>query len=125
MPENSGKKLVSGNIICVLLVVAAEVPEVKSAKKAEHELFEETDVSVATCENVVLGNAVHSAGNEVNDEHSFFVGNVTYEVFAVHQRVVLHVIEKVYHIVSDQKAYDVALFYDIAAEAFAEASEHG
>ena len=79
------------------------VLEVKSAEKAEHKFSEEAYISFSSGQNKILGNAVHSAGNKINDKYAAFVGYVADEVLTVHKRSVLHVIKEVYHIVPHEK----------------------
>ena len=98
--------------------------EVETSVETEHELFEEGDIRLCACENIIFGDAVHAAGDEVNYKNAAVVGDIAYEVLTVHKRLVLHIIEKVNHIVSDKEADDMLFIHDISAVSFAEASEH-
>ena len=104
--------------------ISCIVLEVKTSVETEHELFEEGDIRLCACENIILGDAVHTAGDEVNYKNAAVVGDITDEVLAVHKRLVLHIIEKVYHIVSDKETDDMLFIHDISAVSLAEAAEH-
>lgn len=68
------------------------VLEVKTAVEAEHEFFEEGDISLGTGEDIVLGDAVHTTGDEVHDENAAVIRYIADEVFAVHKGLILHII---------------------------------
>jgi len=94
--------------------------EIKSSEETEHQLCEECYISLAALKHIVLGDTVHAAGDEVHDEYAVIVGNVTDEMLAFEERLILHVIEKMDHAVPHQKLYDMSVIHDISAVALAE-----
>ena len=103
--------------------ISVVILEIKSAEEAEHELFEEFHISFLISENIVLGDTVHTAGDEVHDKNAALVGNVADKILAFHKRAVLHIVKEVYHIVFHKEGYNMLLIDDISAVALAEAAE--
>lgn len=100
------------------------VLEVQTAEQAEHKLFQEVHISLCAGKYVVFSNAVHAAGNEINNKYAVFIGNIADEILAVHERAVLYIVKEMYHIVPYQQGNDMLFVDYIAAVLLAESAEY-
>lgn len=90
-----------------------------------HNAFEVFVGETATVEYVILGDTVHSAGDEVDEIDALLAGNILHEVIAGHESLVLHIIETVHHIILDEHSEDMLSVSDILAVAVTECAEAG
>ena len=79
----------------------------------------------AAVEHVILGDTVHSAGDEVDEKNALLAGNILHKVIAGHKSLVLHIIETVHHIILDEHSEDMLSVSDILAVAVTECAEAG
>ena len=105
------------------LCTSVVIFEIKPAEKAEHELFEKFHIGFSVGKDIILGDTVHSTCDEVHNKNAALVGNVADEVFTVHERTVLDIIKKMYHVVFYEQRDNILFIHDISAVALAEAAE--
>jgi hypothetical protein len=96
------------------------VHEIETAKQLEHELFEVVLISFAAVKHVILGNAVHAARDKIDEVNAAFTGNVTEEVLALHECFILHIVEKVHHLIFHEQLEQMPVFDDVGAVIAAE-----